>query len=130
MQLSALPETPAGPVGVALVPLPVPADDWRLAHKTGDRGFYDAARRTGGGFDCLFVREDGLLTEWSFTNLFVARAGRLLTPPARLGLLPGVLRAELLDSGQAEEAELTANDLGSGFFIGNSLRGLMPARLM
>ena len=115
---------------MALVPLPVPADDWRLAHKTGDRGFYDAARRAGGGFDCLFVREDGLLTEGSFTNLFVARAGRLLTPPARLGLLPGVLRAELLDSGQAEEAELTANDLGSGFFIGNSLRGLMPARLM
>lgn len=130
VQLSALPAAPAGPVGVALVPLPVPADDWRLAHKTGDRGFYDAARRAGGGFDCLFVREDGLLTEGSFTSLFVERAGRLLTPPARLGLLPGVLRAELLDSGRAVEAELRVDDLGSGFFIGNSLRGLMPARLI
>ena len=62
-------------------------------------------------------------------SLFVERGGRLLTPPARLGLLPGVLRRALLDDGRAEEAELRVADLAGGFLIGNSLRGLMPARL-
>ena len=58
------------------------------------------------------------------------RDGRLLTPPARLGLLPGVLRASLLAEGRAVEAELTLDDLEGGFFIGNALRGLVAARLL
>jgi para-aminobenzoate synthetase / 4-amino-4-deoxychorismate lyase len=40
-----------------------------------------------------------------------------------------VLRAELLASGRAVEAELVAADLAQGFLLGNSLRGLFPARL-
>ncbi|MFN3370910.1 MAG: aminotransferase class IV, partial [Sphingomonadaceae bacterium] len=111
------------------VPLPVSPGDWRLAHKTGDRAFYDEARRRAGSFEVLFERPDGLLTEGSFTSLFLERDGRLLTPPARLGLLPGVLRAELLASGRAVEAELGPADLAGGFLLGNSLRGLLPARL-
>ena len=75
-------------------------------------------------------REDELVTEGSYTNVFVERGGKLLTPAASLGLLPGVLRAELLDEGRAEEAELTLADLADGFFIGNGLRGLIPARLL
>lgn len=129
LQISAMPPAPVAPMEVALLPLPVSATDWRLFHKSGDRAFYDEARRRSGRLECLFQRQDGLLTEGSFTNLFVERGGRLLTPPARLGLLRGTLRAELLASGMAIEAELRANDLEKGFFVGNSLRGLMPARL-
>ena len=54
----------------------------------------------------------------------------LLTPPARLGLLPGVLRRSLLEAGRAQEAELRAADLADGFLIGNARRGLMAARLL
>jgi para-aminobenzoate synthetase/4-amino-4-deoxychorismate lyase len=129
LQVSPLPPPPPDPAPVALVPLPVDPGDWRLHHKTGDRAFYDEARRASGAFECLFVRTDGLLTEGSFTSLFVARGGRLLTPPARLGLLPGVLRAELLASGRAREAELTEADLADGFLLGNSLRGLFAGCL-
>jgi para-aminobenzoate synthetase/4-amino-4-deoxychorismate lyase len=43
--------------------------------------------------------------------------------------LPGILRARLLGDGRAVEACLSIADLQSGFFIGNALRGLMPARL-
>ncbi|PZU45769.1 MAG: aminodeoxychorismate synthase component I [Sphingomonas sp.] len=129
LQLSTLPPVPDGPVEVALCPLPLEAGDWRLAHKTGDRSALDAARRASGAFECLFVRPDGLLTEGSYTSLFVQRDGRLLTPPLSRGLLPGVLREMLLAEGRAEEADLRAADLATGFFIGNSLRGLMPARL-
>ena len=51
-------------------------------------------------------------------------------PPLGLGLLPGVLRRPLLDEGRAAEAELRLADLAGGFFIGNALRGLMPALLL
>ena len=71
-----------------------------------------------------------LLSEGCFTNLFVERGGKLLTPPASLGLLPGVLRRSLLEAGRAEEAELTLDDLKDGFLIGNALRGLVPAVLL
>jgi para-aminobenzoate synthetase/4-amino-4-deoxychorismate lyase len=117
------------PLPVALVPLPVAVDDWRLCHKTSDRAFYDEARRASGAGEVIFVRPDGLLTEGSFTSLFVPRNGRLLTPPAALGLLPGILRARLLAEGRAVEAELTASDLADGFLLGNALRGLFKAKL-
>ncbi|WP_199553315.1 aminodeoxychorismate synthase component I [Sandaracinobacteroides hominis] len=127
LQLSPLPAVPSGPVQAAIVPLPIAAGDWRLAHKTGDRDFYDRARSEN--FEVVFERPDGLLTEGSFTSLFVERDGVLLTPPIGLGLLPGVLRAELLASGQAVEAELRCDDLAGGFWLGNSVRGLFAARL-
>ncbi len=114
---------------VVLVPLPVENHDYRLSHKTSDRAFYDDARREAAADEVVFVTEDGFLTEGSFTNVFVERGGVLLTPPLAHGLLPGVLRAELLADGRAKEASLTAADLADGFYLGNSLRGLLPARL-
>ena len=129
VQLSPLPPAPPGPVAVALVPHPVAATDWRLRHKTTDRAFYDAARAASGAFECLLVREDGQITEGSFTNVFVPRDSRLATPPLALGLLPGILRQRLIDSGEAFEALLTAADLLTDFYVGNALRGLIPARL-
>jgi para-aminobenzoate synthetase/4-amino-4-deoxychorismate lyase len=129
VQLSAMPAAVAGPVAAAVVPLPVDAGDWRLRHKTLDRGFYDAARRTGGAFEAVLVRPDGLVTEGSFTNVFVERGGRLVTPALALGLLPGVLRGRLLDEGRAVEGEVRVADLAGGFWLGNALRGLMRARL-
>ena len=76
----------------------------------------------------VFVRPDGLLTEGSFTSLFVGDGdGPLRTPPLALGLLPGVLRSGLIDSGRAVEANVSPEDLGGQFFVGNALRGLMPA---
>lgn len=129
IELRALPETPAEPVAVAVVPLPVSPDDFRLRHKTSDRAFYDEARAAADAFEIVFVDEAGFLTEGSFTNLFVERGGMLLTPPLARGLLPGVLRARLLDEGRAEEADLVAADLAEGFLIGNAVRGLVRARL-
>lgn len=129
VETAPLPTVPPRPVTVAIVPLPVAPDDWRLRHKTSDRSFYDAARAAGGTFEVVLARPDGQLTEGSFTSLFVARGDTLLTPPLAAGLLPGILRARLIDEGRAHEARLTPADLRDGFFIGNALRGLLPARL-
>jgi para-aminobenzoate synthetase/4-amino-4-deoxychorismate lyase len=118
---------PAGPVAVAVGPLPVEPEDFRLAHKTSDRSFQDAAR--GEAFEILFVDRDGFLTEGSWTNLFVERGGRLLTPPLCRGLLPGILRERLLEEGRAAESDLRLEDLAGGFYIGNAVRGLIAAEL-
>ncbi|GAA0310185.1 aminodeoxychorismate synthase component I [Sphingomonas oligophenolica] len=125
ISVSPMPATPAGPVSVAIVPLPVDRADFRLRHKTSDRGFYDAAR--GSHFEVAFTDPDGFITEGSFTSIFVERGGMLVTPPLARGLLPGVLRADLIARGRAVEGDLTVADLAGGFFVGNALRGLIPA---
>jgi para-aminobenzoate synthetase/4-amino-4-deoxychorismate lyase len=133
LELAALPPVLPEPATVAVLRLPVDAGDWRLRHKTSDRGFYEtglALARQAGADEALLLRDDGLVTEGCFTNVFVERDGVLLTPPAGLGLLPGVLRRSLLDAGRAVEAELTLDDLAEGFFIGNAVRGLVPAQLL
>ena len=127
IELGNAPTVREGPMRVAIVPLPVDTGDFRLAHKTSDRGFYDYARKASGADEVLFVDREGFLTEGSFTSLFVERNNMLLTPPVSRGLLPSILRRELIESGRAVEADLTVADLDSPFFIGNSLRGLIPA---
>ena len=129
IELKPLPEPPAGPVDVVVRPLPVDPGDFRLRYKTTARRFLETARREGGAFEAVFADAQGRLTEGSFTNLFVERNGKLLTPPAERGLLPGLLRQRLIDEGKAEEADLTVEDLKGGFLIGNMVRGLMKARL-
>ena len=120
------------PARSIVLPLPVDPGDWRLRHKTTDRGFYEDGQRVAqdrGAQEALFVREDGLLTEGCITTLFVERDGIMLTPPASLGLLPGVLRQSLIETGEAREAELRIEDLENGFLLGNAVRGLMKAQL-
>jgi para-aminobenzoate synthetase / 4-amino-4-deoxychorismate lyase len=127
IEARALPPHPDEPVIAPIVPLPVSQSDFRLRHKTSDRGFYDRARN--GRFEVVFERPDGLLTEGSFGTLFVEREGRLRTPPLSLGLLPGILRQRLIEEGRAIEADLRAADLSDGFLLGNAIRGLIRARL-
>ncbi|MBX7527964.1 aminodeoxychorismate synthase component I [Qipengyuania vesicularis] len=132
LETSGMPQGWEEPARCVVLPLPVDPGDWRLRHKTTDRGFYEDGRavaQSQGADEALFVREEGLLTEGCITSIFVARDGLLLTPPATLGLLPGVFRQSLLDEGKAREAELTIADLEDGFFLGNALRQLVRAEL-
>lgn len=133
LETAPLPTPFADTVPVIALPHPLDPSDWRLAHKTSDRGFYEdalAAARSMDAVEAVLVREDGLVTEGCWTNVFVERGGVLLTPPTGLGLLPGVLRAFLIEKGQAREAELTLDDLEGGFLLGNAVRGLFGAKLI
>lgn len=103
---------------------------WRR-FKTSERGLYERARAAlpVGVDEAIFVNERGEIAEGTITNVFLEREGILLTPPLASGCLPGVLRAELLASGRAREAVLRPGDLaGGGLFLGNALRGLIPAK--
>lgn len=107
-----------------------------LYHKTTHRAFYDETRTRyqaeTGCQEVLFENEMGFLTEGSYTTLFVKKGGRLMTPSLRHGLLPGTFRAGLLERGLAFEADLRPADLETAdeMFVGNSVRGLVRARLL
>jgi 4-amino-4-deoxychorismate lyase len=111
------------------------ANDPLLRHKTTRRAVYDAARAEFSreeADEVILLNQRGEVCEGTITNVFVdAGNGVLLTPPLRCGLLPGVLRGELLESGKAKEAVLIEEDLrrANAIFVGNSLRGLIRARL-
>jgi len=66
------------------------------------------------------------------TNLFVSDGEMLLTPMIQDGARAGVLRAELLKSGEAQEAALSREDVQTAtmVYVGNSLHGLIPAQFV
>ncbi len=137
LETGPMPDPNGEPLKAIALPNPVDPSDWRLAHKTSDRGFYEDALTAAHSMDAseaILVREDGLVTEGSFTNVFVAENGAqgdmLLTPPTHLGLLPGVFRAFLIEKERAREAELTLDDLADGFWLGNAVRGLFKAEFL
>ena len=132
-QIQPLAATPE-PVRLALADRPMPTRGPGaefLAHKTTRRELYAGFAKPDGVFDLILWNEAGELTECSFGNLALRLDGHWLTPPLAAGLLPGVLRAELLTQGRIKESPLTHDDLaraeGVAFF--NSLRGWLAAEL-
>jgi 4-amino-4-deoxychorismate lyase len=104
-------------------------DPW-LTVKSTNRATYDAARASlPDGLDEVLLRnERDEVCDGSITTVFFDRGDGLCTPPLSCGLLPGVLRAEMLGAGAAREAVLLAADLARvRLWVGNSLRGLIPA---
>lgn len=108
------------------------ADPW-LAIKSSHRATHDRVRAAlpEGVDEAILQNERGEICEGTITNLFLRHDGLLLTPPLAAGLLPGVMRQDLLDSGAAREAVLGPDDLAGGeVLMGNALRGLIPTRLL
>jgi para-aminobenzoate synthetase / 4-amino-4-deoxychorismate lyase len=135
LAVAAFPDAPDTPLKAVISARPVQSGDRFLFHKTSRRGFFESElirlKEARGADEVLFLNERGEMTEGSRTNIFVERDGVLLTPALASGLLPGTLRARLIAEGQAREAVLTPADLERGtLFLGNALRGLMPARLL
>ncbi|MBN9220261.1 MAG: aminotransferase class IV family protein [Mesorhizobium sp.] len=107
-----------------------------LRHKTSRRQLYTHARAeylVTQADEVILANERGEICEGTITNIFADFGdGVLVTPRLDCGLLPGVLRGKLLDEGRAEEAIYSYDDLKSAkaVFVGNSLRGLIPAKLV
>jgi para-aminobenzoate synthetase/4-amino-4-deoxychorismate lyase len=111
------------------------AEDYLLRHKTTARSRYDGALAALAGrpdvFDAIFLNTRGEVCEGARSNVFIARDGVLLTPPLACGLLPGVMRRQLIESGRAVEQVLRLDDLRATptLYVANALRGLMAVRL-
>ncbi|MBC7961513.1 MAG: aminodeoxychorismate synthase component I [Steroidobacteraceae bacterium] len=128
----ALPET-ATPLRLSFSPVRVDAQDPFLYHKTTRRELLDDARLACPECDeVLFINELGEVTEGSCHTLVIKLSGRLLTPALASGLLPGVLREELLECGDISETVLYPDDLlrAEELWLINSVRGWRRAVLV
>jgi para-aminobenzoate synthetase/4-amino-4-deoxychorismate lyase len=107
-----------------------------LFHKTTLRKLYDDERNHAvakGYYEVLFMNEKGEVTEGSYTNIFLQKDGKLITPPISCGLLPGVFRSHLLQKYPefVEEASFTRQNIeqADALYVGNSVRGLVRVAL-
>lgn len=106
-----------------------PADRAR-EQKRASRGWAvdaeaEAARH---GAEPLLVSADGRIGETTRASLFlIDRVGRIATPPAH-GILPGVTRSWVLETGADEDRPLHVDDLAGvrAAFITSAGRGVVP----
>ena len=125
----------ASPLRLALSKHALTPQRQQTHHKVSQRDFYDGERnrlkQSHQIDEVIFVNEKGNLCEGSYTTLFIEKDGKLYTPTLSAGLLPGVFRAHMLAQKKVVETVLTRNDLKTAdkLYVGNSLRGLMPAKL-
>ena len=112
------------------------SDNPLLTHKVSTRDLYDLAWHEAvklGGFDALFVNEQGFVTEGGRSSVFIkpVDSNEWLTPPISAGVLPGVMRKALLTdpSINAREANLTIQDvlMAKEIMLSNALRGAIKA---
>ena len=133
IELTHAPLAASAPVWrLALATPQLQADDAWLQVKTTHRALYDQVRAAlpTGVEEVIFCNQHGEVCEGTITNVFFDAGQGLCTPPLRCGLLPGVLREELLALGACQEAVLHHDMLaGAQLWVGNSLRGLIPAVL-
>lgn len=107
-------------------------DPW-LQVKTTNRALYNQARAElpDGIDEYIFLNESDEVCEGTITNIFADFGEGLVTPPTSCGLLPGILRAELLESdARTEIIPFARLKTAKRIFVGNSLRGLIPAYLV
>jgi branched-chain amino acid aminotransferase group I len=69
-----------------------------------------------GADEAILCTEHGLVAEGSVSNVFCVEGGRLATPPASVGLLPGITRGVVIDLARrqglaCDEVLLTPEDL-------------------
>ena len=80
----------------------------------------------------IYYNKSGELLETSIGNLVLKISGKLYTPPIRLGILPGIYRQHLLETGQVEEKILTLKDLAQAeaTYGCNAVRGLYELQVI
>jgi branched-subunit amino acid aminotransferase/4-amino-4-deoxychorismate lyase len=118
------------PVHLASVVAYDPTDLRREQKRTDRRWAVDAkkAAQRVGAQDALLVSPEGLLGETTSANVFIVLpGGAVVTPPVR-GIVPGVVRAWVLERGGATERAVTLEDLETAqeIFLTTAGRGVVP----
>ena len=119
-------------VKIALALKPVDSHHEFLRYKTTARSAYDVhIASSEDAFDILLWNERNEVTEFTRGNVVVSLDGKLLTPPLGCGLLPGVLRAELLERMVISESivERDAIARADAIWFINSVRGWLPVQI-
>jgi para-aminobenzoate synthetase / 4-amino-4-deoxychorismate lyase len=101
-----------------------------LFHKTTHR--VQQERERSPEYDEIVLwNPDRFVTEAINANIVVEVDGHGVTPPTECGLLPGTMRAELLEKKTIAEARVSIDDLQRAprFWLINSVRGWRAASL-
>lgn len=100
-----------------------------LYHKTTFRPWYKYILEDY--FDILFFNEKQELTEGTRSNIVLQIEGELYTPPVKSGILNGIYRQHLLNTGKVKEKTLYKKDLlnAEKIFCINSVRGMIEVEL-
>jgi branched-chain amino acid aminotransferase len=92
------------------------------------------AARAVGADDAVFVDEEGRLYEATTANVFIVRNGSLSTAPTNGAILPGVIRAKVMELASAagiptSEHHTLVSDLGDddALLLTSSVRGIVAA---
>jgi para-aminobenzoate synthetase/4-amino-4-deoxychorismate lyase len=122
-----LPETPT-PTKLAISSEPA-SEDRRLKRVGQDwRRRAESEATANGVWDVVAIGFDGMIRDGSKANILFRVGRKWFTPPADGRLLPGVVRAALLDHGLVEERPASVEELLSADEIActNSVRGIVP----
>lgn len=117
---------------VTLAADPIDRTNPFLYHKTTNRSVYEEAVAARPGYsDVILFNDRGEATESTIANLVVEIGGELLTPPVECGLLPGTLRAHLVDERRIRERPIALEELttASACYLVNSVRGFHPVTI-
>jgi branched-chain amino acid aminotransferase len=86
-----------------------------------------------GAFEAIMLNETGEVAESASANVFLVKAGTVLTPPLEAGILPGVTRRVVLDLARdlaipVREEPIAVKDLlaADEAFITSTLKEVMP----
>jgi para-aminobenzoate synthetase / 4-amino-4-deoxychorismate lyase len=132
LELDPLPDAPATPERVRLVPTLLPGG--LGAHKWGDRRLLDELARRLATVP-LLVDLDGQVLEAAHANVWIREGTTLVTPPLDGRLLPGTVRARLLaepppgHTAREEPVTLERAAAADELLLSSSLRDLHPAAL-
>lgn len=89
------------PVRICLSNSTIRSENIFQRHKTTQRSLYDAERKRALQQDfheVIFFNQKEELAEGSIHNVFILERGIYYTPPLACGVLPGIMRASLLQS--------------------------------
>lgn len=78
------------------------------------------------GYDeVIFLNENDVITEGSYTNIFIVKQKEIITPPINAGILNGIYRKQLLKNNkEIKEQNITIDDIKQAHevFVCNSVR--------
>ena len=125
-----------------IAPRILPNHDPLRRFKTTWRQHYDNDLKhavKSGDFDVLYFNHDGYLLEGARSSVFIHYHGAWITPALSLDILPGVMRAQVLEHPQQylgtdhvsqEPITVTMLHQADAIVLTNALRGCMPVTLV
>lgn len=110
------------------------------AYKTTDRQYWIDSSNLNVTDDVIKISVDGFIADTSRFNLFILDQNQFYTPSLSSGCLKGCFRQKVLDdqyimintqSISVQEKNFKADEVhNKQLYVGNSLRGLLPAELV